>query len=810
MSTLIQEVRFALRSLRRQPGVTVAIIFTLAIGLGVNAAMFNAIDKLLLSPFSFRDVDRMLVMSELTESEPYPKEAVSPANFADIAKETTVFDRIVAFGWAEVNLSGGERPERVAGKTVSAQFFEALGVTPAQGRFFSPTDMIHGRHHVVVLSDALWRGRFGADADVIGRTVQIDGEVSQVVGVAPKDFTFPDGAEIWMPFAPDAKEAANRTSRYLTVFGHLAPGRSAADARAELSGLYARLQQQYPEAFRGGRRLSVLSFTRALVDFGMPTVLVLWQAAAMFVLLIGCANVINLLLAQGAERQRELAVRMALGAGRARLMRQLLMESLTTAVIAVPAALAVAWVALRLMKAAMPPALVRFVPGWDQMEVSLPLLGWTTLAALVIGALLGLLPALQASRRSVLGSIKNGGDGGRSETAGRGRHRARRMLVVAEVALALPLLVASALAVIGVQRFVTGEQGYDPHGLLRASIVLPDRSYEEDARVRQFSDRLLTALRSLPGVTSAAASSVLPASSSNRSGEFQIDGRPADRERPLTVNYRNVTTQYFETMRIPVREGRDFTAQDREASLPVAVVSQSMAARYWPGQSPIGARVKLPRVGEEWITVVGVVGDVIDDWFANRNAPTFYVPVAQSPSHSVNLVVRTTGDLTGVETGVRRAVAAIDAQLPVHQLRTMSDAMQERTTGLRFIGGLMAVFGAIAVVLAAVGIYSVMSFYVTQRRKEIGVRLALGATPSAVLRMTMRHASWLAGLGVTIGLALAVALARLMEQAMFGTVSPDPRILGSVALMLFGVAALSSFLPARDATRVDPATTLRD
>ncbi len=346
--------------------------------------------------------------------------------------------------------------------------------------------------------------------------------------------------------------------------------------------------------------------------------------------------------------------------------------------------------------------------------------------------------------------------------------------------------------------------------MFRAAIVLPDPAYAADESMRQFSDRLLTELRRLPGVTSAAASSILPSSGNNSSRGFEIDGRPVDKERPLSVNFRIVTTDYFKTMRIPVLRGRDLTVQDRDTTQPVAVISQSMADRYWPGESPIGKRLKLDVDNAQWLTVVGVSGDVIDDWFINRNVPTLYVPAAQAPTHRVNVVLRTAGDPLALETGVRAALASVDSQLPMFDAKTMTEALKQRTTGLRFIGGLMAAFGSIALVLAAIGIYSVMSFYVTLRRKEFGVRLALGATPANVLRMTMKHASWLAGIGVAIGLALAVALARVMEQAMFGTVSADPRILGTVAVVLFVVAALSSFLPARYATRVDPAQTLRD
>lgn len=815
MSTFAQEVRQALRSLKRQPGVTAAIILTLAIGLGVNAAIFNAIDKLLLSPFPFPGVDRMLVMSELSPDNPFPKESVSPAAFTEFAKSATAFDRLAAHRWSEANLSGGERPERVAAFGVSGAFFETLGIQPALGRLITARDTTVGEHHVVVLGDAIWRERFGADAGVVGKTVQLDGEPHVVVGVAQPDFTFPEGAQLWRPMAFTPEELSDYTSRDLTVFGHLKPGRSQSDASDELVAIYGRLKTQSPDAFRGGLYLKVQSFSAALVDVGMPTVLVLWQAAALFVLLIGCTNVINLLLAQGAERQRELAVRMALGAGRARVVRQLLIESMVIAAVSVPAALGVAWVALRAMKAAMPAALIRFIPGWDHMAVSWPLFGWTALGAIFTGALFGLIPAWQASRADALSSIKGGAEGGRSSTAGRGRNRTRRALVIAEVALALPLLVSSALAVVGVQRFVTGAQGYEPNGILRASLVLPDPAYAKDDTMRQFAERLMTEVRRIPSVTHATYSTVLPASGSNRTRTIEIEGTPIDKDRPIGVNYRNIATQYFETLRIPLIAGRDFTDQDRDGTQRVAIVSQSFAARNWPNKNPIGARLRIssntpPANGDTWMTIVGISGDVIDDWFINRNVPTLYVPAAQAPTHYVNLAIRSAGDASRLESGLRAAVSSVDPQLPLFSVRTFPEALKERTTGLRFIGGLMATFGTIALVLAAIGVYSVMSFYVTMRRKEFGVRLALGATSSNVLRMTLTHASWLAAIGVIIGTALSIALARLMEQAMFGTVSPDPRIIGTVAAILFAVAAVSSFIPAHAATKVDPATTLRD
>jgi putative ABC transport system permease protein len=806
MHALLQELRLAIRTLGGQPGITVAIVLTLAIGIGANAAIFRMFDALLLRPFSFPGLDRLAMLSEVNAEEPYPQEAVSPANFTDFETQLTSLDRLAAFKWADVNLSGGDQPERVSAFAVSAHFFDLLGVTPAHGRLLLAGDNVWGRHRQLVLSDGLWKRRFGGDPAMVGRTVHLDGQAFVVVGIAPAGFDFPNAAELWIPLALEPEDAAERTLKYLTVFGRLAPGRTMADARAEATTVYARLQVQHPTANRT-RRLEVRSFTSGMVDYGLPTVLALWQAAALLVLLIGCTNVVNLLLARAAERRRELAVRTALGASRARVVRQLILESVVLSAVAVPSALGVAWLGLRLMKAAMPPSLLRFVPGWDRLGISWELMALTAAAACLVGALFGLLPALAATRADVVDVLK---DGGRSQTAGATRSRLRRGLVVAELALALPLLVASGLAATGVQQFATGPQGYDPQGLLRLSLVLPDTSYPSDDSKRRFNERLLAEVSSLAGVRAAATASVLPASPSNSRRIIEVEGRTVDPARRDTVNYRAVSPSLLETMRMPIVEGRGIAPQDRDGVQRVAVVSRSMAARFWPDRRAVGARLRVPSVSQDWITVVGVSGDVIHGWFDNRNEATIYLPVAQAPSSQVNLVIRTDGDPASLAPHVLRALAAVDPQQPAFRVMTMREALQERTVGLRFIGGLMAVFGGVALLLAAIGIYSVMSFYVTRRRHEMGLRMALGASPRDVLRLTLSHAGRLTLTGLAIGIGLAVALARVMQQALFGIVSADPLLVGGIAVALGATALLASLVPARAAMRVDPTTALRE
>jgi putative ABC transport system permease protein len=805
--TFLHDFRLAARGFRSQPLASGVIVATFALGLGVNAAIFNMFDALLMRPFSIRSIDRLVMLSENSPEDTAPQESVSPASFIDWRKQADAFDLMASFDWADRNLAGAREPERVAGFRVSADLFPLVEATPALGGFFTADDEVVGHDRKIVLSDQLWRRRFGSDATVVGRVIRLDGEPYVVVGVAPVGFNFPEGAELWAPLTFDAKEAANRTSRYLTTLARLRPGRTIEQARAEMTTIYARQKAAYPAAGRS-YDARVRTFTAGMVDVGMPTILALWQSAALLVLLIAGANVANLLLARGAERQRELAVRLALGASRWRIVRQLLAESLVLALFATPAAIGVAWTALRVCKAAMPAAVVRFVAGWTELGVDGHLLLFTLAAAMGTAVIVGLFPAAQSSRPDVTNVLR---DGGRTGTAGVSRSRMRRGLVVAEIALALPLLVASGLSAIGAGRFAGGPQGYDPAGVLRVSTVLPGATYATPGVRRQFAERLVESAARVPGVIVAGTTSSLPANSSNQGRDIEIDGQPTDPDHPLSVNYRAVSPRYLEALRIPIIRGRGLTDTDREPTQPVAVVSRSMASRYWPGKDAIGQRFRVVRHPERGVvTVVGICGDTIDDWFDSRNQPTMYLPVAQAPDASVLLVARTSGDPASFGPALRAALAAVDPEQPAFQVMTMQEALRQRTIGLRFIAALMAVFGGLALVLAAVGIYAVMAFYVAQRRHEIGIRLALGASRRAVLRLLVGQAGRLSMVGVAIGLVLAVALAKLMESALFGIVSADPRLFAATAIALAGTAIVASLIPARHATRVDPAVALRE
>jgi putative ABC transport system permease protein len=801
VATMLKDVRYAWRGLFKRPLLTLTILLTLSLGLGANAAIFNLIDRLVLRPYAFADTDHTVMLSETGPGLDFKRESVSPANFLDWRASADTLTRLSAFAWWDANLAEQDNPERLQGFQVSAAFFDTLGIQPALGRAFIKVDETFGRHRVVVLGDGLWKRRFDRDPSIIGRAITIDGEPYVVVGVAPPRVAFPDGAELWSPLAFDPKQAPKRDNRYLTVIGRLQTGRSLDEAQSQMTLLADRLAREYPDANRDhGVRVDTL--TRGMMDVGLGPILSLWQTSALIVLLIACANIANLLLARAAERRREIAVRLALGAARTRVIRELLTESLMFAFASVPAAIVVAWISLRAIRVSMPANIIRFVPGWESLGLDYRLFGFMTVLALLTGCVFGLLPAFQASGSNVSGALK---EGGRSAT---GRQILRRGLVVAQMSIALPLLVAAGLGVIGTDRFLNGPQGYDPDGVLTMRLVLPDRTYSDNAARRRFVDRAEEALVSVPDVKHAALINTIPASGNNSSRTIEIDGHPpVDPKNPESVDSRVMTPAYFDAMRIPIVRGRGLTAADRDTSQPVVVVSESMAAKFWPNEDPIGRRLKT-RNGP-WITVVGICGDIIQDWFDRRNSPTMYRPLAQSPSDYLSIVVRTSGDPTVAAGAIRQALLRVDATQPVFETMSMRQRLWERTIGLRYLSSIMAAFAVLALVLAAVGLYAVISYLVAQRRHEIGLRIALGATRRDVMRLTVGQAFTLAGIGIGIGLALSFALARLMQAGLLGIATMDLRVFAGFSAALMAAALLAGYLPARRAARIDPMVALR-
>ena len=805
MDRLLMEARFAVRSLLKRPGLTAAAAMTLALGLGANAAVFGIIGALVLHPYNMPAVERIVTVSETTPNKSDTRrETVSPANFLDWRRDLAgTVDHLTAMEWWDVNLVGRDEPERALGFRVSSGFFAAVGIEPVLGRGFRAEEETRGRDMVIVLSDGLWKRRFGADPAIVGKSVLANGAQRTVVGIMPPGFDFPQGSELWSPLSFDPSAAPIRSDRYLSVVGRLHEGKSFEDASAQMAVEAARLARDFPTDNKD-RSARVYPISRGMGDDGTERVLALWQAAALFVLLIACANIANLLLARGSERGREIAVRLALGSSRGRVVRESLVESVLLAFVAVPLSLGVSWLFPTVIRSSMPARVMRFVAGWNSMRVDAPLVATTVGLAVVASVVFGLLPALQISRSSVSDALKSDGRGG----AGPGRHRLRRTLVVAEIALVLPLLVAAILSVRSVTALVTGWQGYDPEGVLMLKTALPEARYPDADSRRRFAADALERIGALPAVSTALVANVLPSSDAGSGRYIEIEGRPTVErlQRPL-VSYRTVSDEYFSGLRLPIVSGRGVSRADQPSTLHVAVVSESMAKKFWPEGGAIGARLRVN--DQPWMTIVGISGEVIHDWFEGRNAPTLYRPLAQAPPTDMMFAVRAKGDPTAIVQDVRRAIAQVDAAQPIFDVMPMRQAIRDRTIGLRFVAGVMGTFAALALVLAVLGLYAVMSYLVAQRVREIGVRIALGATTTDVTRLALGQAARLTAIGVGIGFVLAVALGRVMEAGLLGIVSTDFVTPVATALLLAVTTLASSYLPARRAAAVDPMVALR-
>lgn len=801
MSALMKEIRYSWRALVKRPFVTLTVAGTLALGLGANAAIFNLIDRLVLRPYPLDDPDSVVLLSETGPNLEFRKEAVAPANFFDWRADTRTLDFLSAYVWWDANLVDRGNPERLPGFQITSGFFEALSVRPALGRTFVRDDETFGRHHVVIISDALWKRRFDADPSIIGRAVVVDGVPHEIVGVMPPRFAFPDGSQIWAPVAFDPKTPPTRNGRYVTTIGRIKPGRTLDDVQSEMSLLASRLAREYPDTNRD-HGVQVYTLTRGMLDEGTGPMLSLWQASAVIVLLIACANIANLLLARAAERRHETGVRIALGASRGRIARESLIESALLALIAVPPALAFAWLSLYAIRVSMPANILRFVPGFESLGPDVRLVGFTIGIAAVTACVFGLLPALQSARSSVTETLK---EGGRTST---GRQTLRRAIVILEISIALPLLVAAGLGVVGTERFLTGPQGYDADGLLTMKLILPERTYPDDAARRLFVANALDSLRTVAGVEQVAAINNMPTSGSNSSRRIEIEGHPpADPKDLPAVDFRTATADYFSALRIPVLSGRAFTAADRGDTQPVVIVSQSMARKFWGDENVIGRRLRT--VNGPWLTVVGISGDVIHDWFNRRNTPAMYRPLPQAPTDFLCLVLRTSAEPASIAPEARRALLRVDPDQPVFDVMTMRRALHERTIGLQYLAAIMTTFAGIALLLSSVGLYTLITYFVAQRRHEIGVRMALGASAGDVVRLTVGQALRLTLAGAAIGLVLSIALSRLMQAGMLGIATADARIFGGFAAVLIATALVAGYLPARRAAAIDPMTALR-
>ncbi len=806
VGSTMADLKYAARMLSRQPGFSLAVALTLALGLGVNATVLGMVDALLLRPFQFPGYERLIVLWE-APSGTAERQSVAPANYLEWRRQASTVQDLVAWeGWG-ATLGGRADTERVQAFRVSPGYFEVVGVPPATGRAFTASEEQPGRDHTVVLGDGLWKRRFGGDPRVVGSEILLDGEPYTVVGIAPPGFDFPVAAELWAPLAFTPTRATDRLGRTLTVLGRLAPGRSLADAQAEMDIVCRRLAQQFPDTNRD-RRVSVRTLSNAFREDNSGAFVGILQLGAGLVLLIACANLAGLLLARANDRRREVAVRTALGAGRMRIARQLVTETVLLGLVASGLALILARIGLDALRSAIPADMAQHIEGWNNIRLDHRLFIAVPLLAIGLGLLVGLIPATAGRRTPLTAALKDGYAGA---GVGRNRQRIRQALVVGEIALALVLLVTAGLSFGAAARMASQPGGFDAQRLLTFEIPLPEARYTDDRLRRALADNLIARMQEIPGVRDAALANILPAAGWSPTTPIVTEEDPdPDPARRRQAGLRAVAPQYFSALRVPLRSGRAFSSADREDAQPVVIVSATLSARLWPGRDPLGRRLRIGDAPGTWATVVGVAGDVaMYNWWDGVDHAAVYVPLRQAPPGALSAAVRTHGDPAAVTSAVRAAVGFVDPLLAVHRPRTMEQAIRESTFGLTFLGSLMGICGALALLLSSIGVYSMMAYAVSQRAHEFGVRLAIGATAQDIVRLSLRQAGVLTALGLVIGLASAAVLGRLMSSAFYGIIALEPAPFAAVALVLAIVSFGAAYLPARRTLRLDPATVLR-
>jgi len=800
MRTLFQDLRFGVRMLIKQSGFTLIAVLTLALGIGANTAIFSVVNAVLLRALPYPEPERLVRLWESNPGRGWLDFAVSAPNFAAWRNQQSVCEQLAAYQFNTLNFTGGGEPERVAALSVTANFFSALGVAPAHGRNFLPEEEQSGRNHVAILSDGLWGRRFGADPNLIGRQIQLSGESYTVVGVAPPRFQLTQGTELWTPLTL----ATRSNGHNLSVIGRLKPGVSLAQAQASMGAIARQLEQQYPES-NTGWGVGMSAFYDWIVPEQIRRSMLTLFAAVGFVLLISCANVANLLLARASARRLEITIRAAMGASRWRVTRQLLTESVLLSTLGGLVGLSLAFWCINLIKA----STALNIPRLSETRLDMKALGFTFLIALGAGMFFGLAPAWQASRLALNETLK---EGGRSGGGGK-RQRLRGALVIAEVALALTLLVGAGLMIRSFTRLQNVPLGFAPNHVLTMRLALPTAKYGQGAPRVNFFDQLLQRLRATPGVIDASAINDVPLAGGGWAEEVTFEGRDgAPSGTPLPADVNAVTPRYFHTMGIPLLAGRDFTEQDRGAfwlgeSPWTLIVNETFARRCWPNENPIGKRFRFG--GNVFGTVIGVVGDVRYQSLEREARPAFYVSHGHFSFPALTIVVRANAPPEAMTAALRAQVYALDHDLPVYNIRPMEQVVSNAAGQPRFQTLLLGLFGAAALLLAAIGIYGVMAYTVTERTHEIGVRMALGARSRDVMRHVLGQGMKLVLMGATLGLAGAFVAARALKSMLFGVSPADPLTFAAVTVFLALVAVAACWIPARRATKVDPLVALR-
>jgi len=808
LSDLWQDLRYGLRMLAKNPGFAAVAVIALALGIGANSAIFSVVNTVLLRPLPYKNPERLVMVWEENSKQGFPRDTPSPANFIDWRDQNHVFESMAAIVEASFNLTGAGDPERIDGHGVSAGLFSLLGVEPQLGRAFRSEEDKPGGSHVVIISYGLWQRRFGSDPGIIGNPINLNGKSFIVVGVMPRTFQFPTRKDqLWVPLAFDAKEAGQRGSHYLEVIARIKPGVTLQQAQAEMTTIATRLQQQYPETNTSIGAVVTPLHEQVVGDI-KPALLVLLGAVA-FVLLIACANVANLLLARAAVRQKEIALRLALGAGRARLIRQFLTESVLLAALGGGIGLLLAVVGLSVLKRFIPPNISQA----QAITIDAKVLIFTVLVSILTGLIFGLAPATHAANFNLNDTLK---ESGRDSAAGSRGNRIRGLLVISEVAVSFILLIGAGLLINSFLHLRNVDPGFRAERALTMKIVLPEPRYADKEQRGVFYRELIRRVETLPGVSSAAVATNLPLTESGNSVGVSIEGHadPAPDRVPIVIT-RIISPRYFETMGIPLLKGRAFTEEDKsESESPsVIVVSETTARSFWPGEDALGKHIKVGSPSNndnKWLTVIGVVKDVRQFELVVEPKPQMYLPFTQANFFEPRaLVVKTNLEPLSLAATVRKTVWEIDKDQPVSDIASMEHIVSESVARQRFSMLLLGIFAGLALVLAAVGIYGVMSYSVAQRTHEIGIRMALGAQKKDVLKLTIGQGLKLVLIGVAIGLGAAFILTRVIASLLFGVSATDPITFVAISLVLIGVAMLASLIPALRAMKVDPMFALR-
>lgn len=814
MSGIFQDIRFALRQLTKNPGFSAIAVLTLALGIGANTAIFSVVNGVLLRPLPFKDPDRIVRVWHTPPAKSFPGMtffSVSAANYYDWKRDNHVFERMAIYNYRGFTLTGVAQPQQVDASAVSSGFFETLGVSPLVGRIFNPEEDQPGHTNVVVLSYRFWQEHLGANADIVGHNIIMDGQNYLVAGVMPESFRFPEFAQVWTPMGWTDAERAVRGEHHSVVIARLRPGVDVKQAQAEMNTISSRLEQLYPADDKGWGAL-VVALHDDLVRDIRPALLVLLGAVA-FVLLIACANVANLALAKMFSRQKEIAIRTALGATSWRVLRQVLTESVLLAALGGVLGIALAPLGQHLILS----FLGDQMPGALTVHMDLAVLAFTACISVLTGIIAGVLPAFRLAKSDINQALKQGL--GRTDTSS-GSHSTRRILVVAEVALSLVLLVGAGLMIRSFQQLQNVAPGFDSHGVLTMTAAVARAKFSQPQQFINFFEQVLQRVRALPGVETAGVIDDIPLDQNGSHQPIAIEGQPevAMADQP-EVDVRLISAAYLRAMRIPLLRGRDFSDQDVNGRPESILISESMAKRFWPAEDPIGKRVRLTFSPDQFREVVGIVGDVkLDSLDQSRPSPTLYVPLDQISASGPNgwnsfpltLVVRSSTAPGSMVSAVTNAIHQVDDAVPVRDVFTMDDVVEKSLSQPRFNMLLLGVFAGLALLLAAIGIYSVLSYSVRQRIPEIGIRLALGARVSDVLRMVVMEGMKPTLLGAAIGIVASLALGRLVASLIFQVKPTDPLTFIAVAAVLALIALLACIIPAYRASRVDPVIALRN